>query len=164
MKGVFIGAALAGLILVGGRVMPALAQMDQTALNAAAKICVSETAGMAKAVEACTTVLDNTDMSPQGKATVLMFRGSALGELGRHEEAIMDLDRSVGIYETASDKASWSQTVVGNMASSYFHRGLSKEALKRCVEAKLDYKKAADTAVEISRRRNYELHMRAACT
>jgi tetratricopeptide (TPR) repeat protein len=119
---------------------------------------------MAKAVEACTTVLENTNMSPQGQATVLYFRGSSLVELGRHNEAITDLDRAIGMYETARDQASWSKDVIGKVAASYSWRAQAKEALQRCDEAKLDYKKAAQTAVEIDQRRTYERASRAACS
>ncbi len=164
MKSVLIGAGLAGLLLIGAAAQHASAAMDEEALNAAAKVCISGTGGMSKSVEACTTVLDNTNMSPQGKASVLFFRGSSLQELGRNAEAIADLDRAIGIYETAADKASWSEDVRSKMASSYFYRALAKELLQRCDEAKLDYKKAANTAVEISKRKDYERAGRAACS
>ena len=164
MKSVLMGAGLAGLLVIGGAAQTASAAMDQEALNAAAKVCVSDTGGMTKAVEACTTVLDNTNLSPQGKASVLFFRGSSLQELGRNAEAIADLDRAIGIYETAADKATWSDDVLAKMASSYFFRAQAKEVLQRCDEAKLDYKKAANTAVEISKRKDYERAGRAACS
>jgi tetratricopeptide (TPR) repeat protein len=162
MKSVAIGAAVAGLLLAGSASVSAA--MDQTALNEAAKVCVSDSA-MAKAVEACTTVLDNAPtLSPQGKASVLFFRGAALQELGRQQESIADLDRAIGIFETDANKTSWSEDARSKMASSYYYRALAKEILQRCEEAKLDYKKAADTAVEVSKRRDYERAARAACS
>jgi tetratricopeptide (TPR) repeat protein len=164
MKSFVIGAGLAGLLFIGNGAEPASAAMDQDALNAAAKICVNGTGGMAKAVESCTTVLENTSMSPQGTATLLYFRGSSLEELGRHQEAIADLDRAIGIYETANDRASWSKDAIAKIAASYSWRAQAKEALQRCDEAKLDFEKAAQTAVEISNRRDYERAARAACS
>lgn len=165
MRSARIGMAVAGLagLMAASALAPAKAAMSQAEINEAAKTCVSDT-GLSRAVEACSIVLDNTDFGPQAKASVLFFRGSSLQELGRNNEAIADLDRAIGLYETAVDKASWPKDVVSKIASSYFYRGLAKELLQQCEQAKLDFDKAAKLATDSDKKRNYERAKRAACS
>ncbi len=162
MKSIIYGLAAAGFVLSVAS-LPAQAQLSQEEQSKAVDACTNGTGGKTKAIDGCTALINNLEMSPSVEVTLRYLRGSYLVEMKKYEVALQDLDRVVAIYDTAADKANWRAEAVEKVAWTYPWRGEAHEALKKCEEAAADYNKASEMAREITEREKYKKAAKNVC-
>lgn len=139
------------------------AQLSPDAQAAAIEECTKAPQASQKAVDACTKLINNLEMSPTVEVTLRYLRGSYLVDMKDYNKALLDLDKVVAIYDTAPDKANWRPEAVEKVAWSYPWRAQAHEALKQCDAATADYIKAAQMARELSERDKYAALARQTC-
>lgn len=162
MKTIVYSVLAAGLTVFAA-VPAALADLDEETQSRAVDACTNGTGGTQAAIDGCTTLIDNLEMSPAVEVTLRYFRGSYMVELGQNEGAVTDLGTAIGVYDGAADKGDWRPEAVEKVTGSYYWRGRAHEALNQCDEAKADYQRAADMATDVSDRRGYQERARSVC-